>query len=137
MYVQYNYNLCIIKNMRLKYPLISICPLLTAYDMRIMETKVKHIVQSIKDNVQDLPHSVEFELDCRGPGVMIDLYTSVNLEKVMKFRIPVNEINATMNIDHFHPENDGVYYCVVNVSSYANKQFVLVSNVECGIINNC
>ena len=96
--------------------------------MRIMETKVKHIVQSIKDNVQDLPHSVEFELDCRGPGVMIDLYTSVNLEKVMKFRIPVNEINATMNIDHFHPENDGVYYCVVNVSSYANKQFVLINS---------
>ena len=69
------------------------------------KTNVKHIVQSVKDNLQDIPRSVEFELDCRGPGVMIDLYTSVNFENVMKFKIPVNEINATLNIDHFHPEN--------------------------------
>ena len=96
--------------------------------MHSTETNVKRIVQSIKDNIQNLPHSVEFELDCRGPGVMIDLYTSVNFENIMKFMIPVNEINATLNIDHFHPENDGVYYCAVNVSSYANNPFVLINS---------
>ena len=114
--------------MRFKLFKIFICLVLTAYDVHSTETNVKRIVLSIKDNIQDLPHLVEFELDCRGPGVMTDLYTSVNFENVMKFKIPVNEINATLNIDHFHPENDGAYYCVVNVSSYANKQFVLINS---------
>ena len=103
--------------------------MLIAYDTGRIKSKIEYIVQNIKDNIKDFPHSMEFQLDCQGPGVLIFLYTNVNLKTDMKFVPPsLNEINATVNINHFNPMNDGVYYCVANVSTYGKEQFLLINS---------
>lgn len=113
--------------------------ILIADDIRGIKPQVEYIVQSIKDNIKDLlPHSVDFQLDCKGPGIFIWLYTSVNLENGIKFVSPLfEEINATIKISHFMPQKKGVYYCLANVSSYTEEKIVLINSSKYYSYNIC